>query len=241
MELSLSRVDIAQVASTHVNTLKVLPLGKKKLQKVIVGDSDGVVQAISVKKGEAAESFKSPPQSKAVTGLSLGSGEKGNNYIFSASGRTITGFTRKGKKFYELPSQQTEDITGLVVIKDEERIFAAGEFVLTELVKGVEENYYMATDRVNSLVIQKAGGVYEAVLGCQDRQIRIVRGSALVNEASVEGPVTVVANFDLNNPLDGALGEVNRREEIGRLAKEVGELDARLRAAADGDSAQLEE
>eukprot|EP01052_Picozoa_sp_SAG31_P003392 SAG31_NODE_130_length_23424_cov_45.648802_4_plen_794_part_00 len=241
MELSLSRVDIAQVASTHVNTLKVLPLGKKKLQKVIVGDSDGVIQAINIKKGEAAESFKAAPLSKAVTALSLGSGEKGNNYIFAAAGRTITGYTRKGKKFYELPCQQTEDINGLIVIKDEDRIFASGEFVLTELVQGVEENYYMATDRINCTVMQKVSGIYEAILGCQDRQIRIVRGSALVNEASVEGPVTVVANFDLNNPFDGPLGEQTRVAEMERLQAEVSELDSRLAAASDSESAALEE
>ena len=104
MELSLSRVDIAQVASTHVNTLKVLPLGKKKLQKVIVGDSEGVIQAINIKKGEAAESFKSAPLPKAVTAVSLGGGEKGNNYIFAAAGRFITGEHRWGAPpFHLLP------------------------------------------------------------------------------------------------------------------------------------------
>ena len=38
------------------------------------------------------------------------------------------------------------------MVKEEERIFAASEFVLTEYVKGVEANYYMSTDRINAMV-----------------------------------------------------------------------------------------
>ena len=45
MELSLARVDLMQVGSTSVNTMKILPLGKKKLQKVMISDSDGLIQA----------------------------------------------------------------------------------------------------------------------------------------------------------------------------------------------------
>jgi hypothetical protein len=50
------------------------------------------LQAIAVKKGAAAVSWsnKDALLPKAVTGLSLGSGVRGNNYIFAATGRTIT-------------------------------------------------------------------------------------------------------------------------------------------------------
>jgi Bardet-Biedl syndrome 7 protein len=42
----------------------VLPPGEKKTQKVAVGDCSGVVQCLSVKKGEVALSFKTMPGPK---------------------------------------------------------------------------------------------------------------------------------------------------------------------------------
>ena len=64
MELSLSRCDLLQVASTSRNTLKLLPISKRSTQKVVVGDNAGVVNCFGMKKGEANSSFKTSPLSK---------------------------------------------------------------------------------------------------------------------------------------------------------------------------------
>ena len=66
MELSLSRCDLLQVASTSRNTLKLLPISKRSTQKVVVGDNAGVVNCFGMKKGEANSSFKTSPLSKEV-------------------------------------------------------------------------------------------------------------------------------------------------------------------------------
>jgi Bardet-Biedl syndrome 7 protein len=50
--MSYRRVDLLQVGSTSPDTLQLFPLGKKSIvQKVIVGDNNGVVQCFTVKRG----------------------------------------------------------------------------------------------------------------------------------------------------------------------------------------------
>jgi hypothetical protein len=242
MELSLSRVDLLQVGTTSRNTLKLLPLSKRSTQKVVVGDNSGVIHCFGVKKGQASESFVSKPLSKDIGAVSLGGGSKGNNFIFAAAGRTITGFSRKGKPIYEFPCPQTEDIRGLQVVQTEERIFAAGDFVLTEYCKGQEENYFQSNDKINDLLLQKpGGGAFESALACQDRQIRVVRGSQCVQQATVGGPATAVTNFDANGAFDQEFVASEQQNELGRLRLQVSELQAKLRAANDGESASIEE
>ena len=241
MELTLSRVDLLQVSSTSRNTLRLLPLSKRTTQKVVIGDNSGVVHCFGVKKGEASASFESKPLSKDINALSLGGGDKGNNFIFAASGRQITGFTRKGRQIYEFSSPQTEDIRGLQVIQGEERIFAAGDFVFAEFAKGIEVNYFMSNDRINSMLLQKPGRAYEAVLACQDRQIRVVCESKLIQETTVGGPATVVTSFDTNSAFDQEFAVEDRQQQLCRLRAQVSELQSKLASAPDAESAQIEE
>ena len=61
-------------ATWHVPP-QVLPLGDKKTQKVAVGDLTGVLQCVSVKKGDIAVAFKTlPTQAKAGAAAALGGG-----------------------------------------------------------------------------------------------------------------------------------------------------------------------
>ena len=69
MELELHRVDLLQTAAAAPGALRVLPPGEKKTQQVVVGDSTGVVQCFSVKKGEVALAFKTVPGPQKVRGL----------------------------------------------------------------------------------------------------------------------------------------------------------------------------
>lgn len=241
MELSLSRVDLLQVGSTARNNLRLLPISKRSTQKVVIGDNDGVVNCFGMKKGKADTTFKVAPLTKEITSLSLGGGAKGNNFIFAAHGRNITGFSRKGKNIYEHQSPQTEDINNLQVIQTEERIFAAGDFVLTETCHGVEESLFMANDKINGMLLQKPGANYETVLACQDRQVRVVRGSQLVNEIGVAGPATVVTSFDTNSAFDQEFAVEERAQHQARLGSEVSELKAKVAAADDAELAELEE
>lgn len=48
---NLSRIDLLKVGATSTSCLQLYPLGKTNVQRIIVGDLDGVVNSFSVKKG----------------------------------------------------------------------------------------------------------------------------------------------------------------------------------------------
>ena len=56
MDLVYSRNDIFQVAPQARKTLRVLPPGKSKTQKLVIGDQNGAVSCIGMKKGEVSVS-----------------------------------------------------------------------------------------------------------------------------------------------------------------------------------------
>jgi len=51
-ELFFNRNEVIQSAPTSRGTLKVLPVGKSKTQKMVLGDHQGVLNCFSYKKGE---------------------------------------------------------------------------------------------------------------------------------------------------------------------------------------------
>ncbi len=125
MELSLHRVDLMQTTTTMPGTMavgtmhsavplscqmagkaslilaachQVLPPGAKKTQKVVVGDTSGVVQCFSVKKGEVSLAFKTLPSNQKVTSVTLGRHPKQRDRIFFGAGNTVcTGICHQAK------------------------------------------------------------------------------------------------------------------------------------------------
>eukprot|EP00798_Chlamydomonas_sp_ICE-L_P005508 gene5508-3728_t len=89
----------------------VLPMGEeRKTQKVAAGDLSGVMQVFSVKKGEIAVLFKQLPSHHKVTSVSTGKGKNQRDKVFVAAGNTIKGINRKGKEFFKMNTQMTEQI-----------------------------------------------------------------------------------------------------------------------------------
>lgn len=83
-------------------------------------------------------------------------------------------------------------------------IWTVGNFILNIFSsQGRDLSTYMAPDRINALVVTDAlpGGsaspagspAHDAVLGCQDRYVRVIRGSSCIAELGLEGPVTALA------------------------------------------------
>jgi len=69
----LSRSDVACVGPvTATDTLKVLPFGKSRRQKVVVGDNFGHVTCLQSKRGEATVVFKTA--ASGASGASSGGG-----------------------------------------------------------------------------------------------------------------------------------------------------------------------
>jgi len=200
MELNFLRHDLATTAATNRFCLRVLPAGKKPKQKIVVGDTAGTVQALSLGKSNELESaFKMSPAapgtpSKPISFIDL-SGDK----IFVAAGEVISGITRKGRAFYRLATFLSESINSMVVRTP--LIWTTSEYVLNVFEDGKEVNFYMAPDKVNHLVVEPVSSetVLESIVACTDRKLRVVKQNELTSEHPVEGAARTVAVYTTKN------------------------------------------
>ena len=215
MELSLTRQELLQVSSTCRKTMRLLPLGKKKQQKVVVGDSEGVVQCFGMKKDGVVETiFKTPPGEREVGRIELaGAGGKSDASgeepikIFYASGGTVRGLLRKGKEFLRFNTNLTEPIRSMFVQDD--HIYTGGEYIYNHFVQLKDTAFFMSNDRINDLTCEFVSSESrqrgaDAVLACQDRMIRVLTGSELLYEASIDGPAVTIERY--HNPQPSAGG-----------------------------------
>ncbi|GIL85198.1 hypothetical protein Vretimale_10813 [Volvox reticuliferus] len=202
MELELFRQDLIQTTTCSSGTLAVLPLTEeKKTQKVAAGDLSGVVQCFSVKKGEFTVAFKTlPAATSKVTSLVLGKGKQQKDKIFVAAGNQIRGLNKKGKEFFRFNTQLTETIRRVDVF--EKNIWSAGEYVHNHFIEGKDKALYLSPDRINDAEVVPLFSPMELwpVLACQDRYVRVLRGSEVTYEAPTpSAPVSlkyVLASHD---------------------------------------------
>ena len=90
-----------------------MPVGKKRQQKVGLGDANGVVQCMAVKKGQTEAVFKTLPTRQPVSAVVLGASTGQADRIFSASGQTIRGHSKTGKEFFKFVTNLAEDIKNI--------------------------------------------------------------------------------------------------------------------------------
>ena len=210
MELTLTRQELLQVSSTCRKTMRLLPLGKKKQQKVVVGDETGTVQCFGMKKDGVVETiFKTPTGEREVGRIEVaGAGGKSDASgeepvkIFFASGGTVRGLLRKGKEFLRFNTNLTEPIRSMYVQDD--HIFTGGEYIFNHFYQLKDTAFFMSNDRINDLTAEfvTGGSRAEAVLACQDRMIRVLTGSDLLYEVSIDGPAVTIERY--HNPVPSA-------------------------------------
>lgn len=147
MELELTRVDYALVGITFQNSLKLLPTKKaKEQQKVVIGDQDGVIQLLSVKKDETNVHFKTVPGNK-ITSVQLG-GSIGSvpDRIYVANENQIVGYNKKGKVFLSFDTNLTEPIKSLFVTGND--LIICGNHVYTHYKECKESGTYLCGDTI---------------------------------------------------------------------------------------------
>lgn len=88
MNIQLVQTFLLQTTPTALGSMAVLPMGEKKIQKVAVGDSSGVVQCFSLKKGSFSSAFKTLPNNQKVSSVTLGRAEKQKDRIIVATGES---------------------------------------------------------------------------------------------------------------------------------------------------------
>lgn len=173
-------------------TLTVLPPGKKKAQKIAVGDDSGCLTVFYMKKGEVQTEWKSPPLGREATCVVQ---QVAKDKIFVGCGQSIHGFTRKGKEFVKIKTNLTETINFIFV--DENMIWTGGEYIMNIYDKCKDYGFAMIKDRINDLTCAPiaAGDVLSAIVACQDKFLRVYAGENLHHEFSVEGPGTALGFY----------------------------------------------
>ena len=213
--LTFDRTDITQTAQAERGTMEVLPLSKGKRQnKIVLGDADGVVQALGMRKGEDTRSlvFKTATGPDPIASLTLGAGKGQEDKIFVASGATVRGVNKKGKEFFKFSTNLTEPIKDVRV--DGDRIWTTGEYVSNQYVDCVDAHFFASNDVIADARL--APVVLDAeknpVLACRDRFVRVVQGSELYYEAAVAGAASALHVCERN--------DARRREYRDEAARE---------------------
>lgn len=192
MDLQLHRIDFLHAQAMAPGTMCVLPVGKKKQQKVVIGDDSGVLTVFYMKKGEVQTEWKSDKLGRAISAVVL---QMSKDKIFLGCGQSIHGFTRKGKEFVKINTNLTETISHLFV--DEQMIWTGGEFIMNIYDQCKDAGFVMVKDRINALLCAPIvpGEMLTSVVACQDKLLRVYLGEKLHEEFAVEGPGSALAFY----------------------------------------------
>ena len=215
--ITLHRQDLIQTAAAYKGSMKLLPLGKRSKQKVVVGDTDGVIQVFSVKKNETVGVFKSLPLYRAITRVELGKGSGQQDKIFYSYDQTVVGVNKKGKQFFQYSSNLTEEIKSLTV-KDL-TFFTAGDYVCNKIENNKDAQQYVSRDRINEMITSRISfaGVVDVcpILVCQGRSLKVLKDGEVYYEASLDAVPTAVAEVESVISAAGGIDlGIGRREII---------------------------
>ncbi|VDI19213.1 BBSome complex member BBS7-like isoform X4 [Mytilus edulis] len=224
MELNLSRVDYLQVGVTSQKSTKLFPGAVGKTQRIVVGDQDGLLQCLQMKKGDAQVIFKAVSP-KGITRVELGGPVGGaRERVFLSTGSEIKGFTKKGKNFLSFDTNLSEPIQSMFV--EGADLFTCGNYVYNHYKDCKDTNYFLSADKISDVLclpMEKNDDI-TPVLACQDRVLRVLQDAELLYEVEVPGPPVVLqlygkeageeGNEILYGTSDGRVGLV----QIGRFA-----------------------
>nr|XP_034303273.1 Bardet-Biedl syndrome 7 protein homolog isoform X3 [Crassostrea gigas] len=225
MELNLTRVDYLQVGVTSSKSMRLLPPQiPGKPQRIVVGDHNGELQCLGMKKGEAVPVFNATLKKK-ITRVELGGPVGGTRErIFATSGSEIKGYTKKGKNFLSFDTSLAEPIQTMYVEGAE--LFTCGNYVYNHYHDCKDANHFLSADSICDVICIPTNKVPNVtpVLACQDRVLRVLQDSDLLYEVEVPGPPSVMQLYGndggdegdeiLYGTSDGRVGLV----QIGRMA-----------------------
>lgn len=117
--------------------------------------------------------FRTLP-SKRITRVEL-AGKIGEQYdrIFASSLSNVTGYSKKGKAFFNFETNMTEPIKSIGVLGDYMGI--SGSYVYNLYKQTQEIGYYVCPDKINDLLILSSdSSKITSVLACNDRVLRVL-------------------------------------------------------------------
>ncbi|KAF2360801.1 Quinoprotein alcohol dehydrogenase-like superfamily [Trinorchestia longiramus] len=196
MELQLSRVDYQQVGLTAPKCLKILPASVSRAQqKVVVGDSDGLLQLFSMKRGALQLGFKTVP-GKAITRLELGGAlNTAKDKIFVSAGNEVRGYTKKGKQFLGFDTNLAEEIQSMHVSGSD--LLVCGNYVYSHFKDCQDANDYLCPDKIADVISLPAEKVRNIVpvLAGEDRLVRVLEDNEVLYSVELPGTPSALHLF----------------------------------------------
>ncbi|KAK6102273.1 hypothetical protein QQG55_7810 [Brugia pahangi] len=241
MELTLTRIDYAQIGITCKRSMRIIPTNqntKKKskfLDKIVCGGHSGTVLCFGRKDGETQVIFKTPPGPKLVC-ICLG-GALGmiQDKIFCAYEDRVKGYTKKGKQFLTFDSNMVEPISCMYIYGVE--MFLCAERNFNHFHDCVDANTYLCGDQINDVLCLPivegswVGRGITPIIACNDKTIKVIEGSKLSYEIGLNDIPNVLHLFMndggfnkqkvLYGTKDGHLGLVDLSSETGTLIWEI--------------------
>ncbi|ETV67493.1 hypothetical protein, variant 1 [Aphanomyces astaci] len=197
MSLTLNHAELFKVGAISSRaTLKLLPLSKKKKkQKLVVGDDSGVVSSFQMKKGEPAAVYKSNAHANPITCITLGNFKGTEDRAYVSSGQQVVGYNKKGKEFFKFPTNLSETINR--VHSYDSKLWISTDYIYNQFENGVDKETSMCQDRIHDLLLHQDAdsNEFHAVLGCQDKYIRVMRGNVVLAKKATSGAVTTLTSM----------------------------------------------
>ncbi len=139
--------------------------------------------------------WKLPLSKTPISSLSLGGLKSLKDQVFAAGGTTIWGVKKTGKSFFQFDTSLAEPITFLDVNHLRLHVKTAHTYTVFEQNKDL--TFATVGDTINAVVMTNITSDidHDAILGCQDKYIRVVSGDRILVEAKVHGAVTALALF----------------------------------------------
>ena len=199
MNLLLTRQELCQVGPiSSLETLAVVPSSSSSRQHFVIGDDHGTLSCYKTKGGHARRIFKvsiSAPIRHIVLGKD--SRNSGKTRIFYSSKGNIVGIGKKGKEFFKMSTNLSEDVRSFYV--EDASIYTAGDYIFNRFVDGKDSGYYNSSDKIGGFDVGHitSSDSYDAIMGCESRSIKIVNpetAKCVIHEY-VNGSVSAV-HFD---------------------------------------------
>ncbi|CAG9536210.1 unnamed protein product [Cercopithifilaria johnstoni] len=241
MDLTLTRVDYAQIGVTCKRSMRIIPANQstkrksKFLDKVVCSGQNGIILCFGRKDDETQVIFKTASGPKVVCICLGGALGMVQDKIFCAYEDHVKGYTKKGKQFLAFDSNMIEPISCMYIYGIE--MFLCGERNFNHFHDCVDANAYLCDDQINDVlclpVVEGSwiGRGITPIIACSDKTIKIINGSKLCYEIGLSDIPNVLHLFMndggfnkqkvLYGTKDGHLGLVDLSPENGTLLWEI--------------------
>lgn len=142
--------------------------------------------------------FKTLALGGPVTSVHMGSSKGTEDKAFVSTGQNVHGYNKKGKEFFKFQSNLVEPMNKIHTF--DAKLWTATDYIFNQYDNGQDKHSFMSADKINDSLVFPVNHEQDffALLGCQDRYLRVVKDSEAVAKKSVAAPVTAVCRVQGN-------------------------------------------